>query len=166
MVAIPHGTVPPMHFSSHHVSSHRIIPRISPLNPPPASLLESPPSQSLRPSQCSESEQLETLSAYIKSVEDELQQHNQLRSPMLLAFTPRGHNAAKAMTNWERKSSYLLREIVKFRTYVDSLQRASERRSEVYVERDNARRAARGEEIDDSSSTHSDEADMTLKAES
>ncbi len=25
------------------------------------------------------------------------------------------------MSNWERKSSYLLREIVKFRTYIDSL---------------------------------------------
>ncbi|KAI1173381.1 hypothetical protein F4777DRAFT_455527 [Nemania sp. FL0916] len=125
----------------------------------------SPPSQSLRPSQCSESEQLETLLAYVKSVEDELQQHNQLRSPMLLAFTPRGHNAAKAMTNWERKSSYLLREIVKFRTYVDSLQHATERRNEIYTERENARRAARGEEIHDSSSTHSDEADKTLKVE-
>ncbi|KAI0468223.1 hypothetical protein F4859DRAFT_491942, partial [Xylaria cf. heliscus] len=122
-----------------------------------------PPSQSLRPSQCSESEQLETLTAYVKSVEDELQQHNQLRSPMLLAFTPRGHNAAKAMANWERKSSYLLREIVKFRTYLDGLQHATDRRNEIYTERENARRAARGEEIDDSASAHSNEADMTLK---
>ncbi|KAI8631531.1 hypothetical protein F5Y19DRAFT_398619 [Xylariaceae sp. FL1651] len=125
----------------------------------------SPPSQSLRPSQCSESEQLETLLAYVKSVEDELQQHNQLRSPMLLAFTPRGHNSAKAMANWERKSSYLLREIVKFRTYVDCLQHASERRNEIYIERENARRAARGEEISDSASANSDEADVTLKVE-
>ncbi|KAI1148485.1 hypothetical protein F4825DRAFT_454426 [Nemania diffusa] len=125
----------------------------------------SPPSQSLRPSQCSESEQLETLLDYVKSVEEELQQHNQLRSPMLLAFTPRGNNANKAMHNWERKSSYLLREIVKFRTYVDSLQHATERRTEIYAERENARRAARGEEIDDSSSAHSGEADMTLKVE-
>ncbi|KAI0433195.1 hypothetical protein F5Y09DRAFT_99281 [Xylaria sp. FL1042] len=124
-----------------------------------------PPSQSLRPSQCSESEQLETLVAYVKSVEDELQQHNQLRSPMLLAFTPRGHNAAKAMANWERKSNYLLREIIKFRTYVDSLQHASERRKEIYTERENARRAARGEDIDDSASAHSDEGDVTLKVE-
>ena len=28
------------------------------------------------------------------------------------------------MANWERKSSYLLREIVKFRTYIDCLQAA------------------------------------------
>ncbi|KAI0409279.1 hypothetical protein F4802DRAFT_243021 [Xylaria palmicola] len=124
-----------------------------------------PPSQSLRPSQCSESEQLETLSAYVKSVTDELEQHNELRSPMLLAFTPRGHNAAKAMANWEHKSSYLLRETIKFRTYLDSLQHASDRRSEIYTERENARRAARGEEIDDSSSAQSNEADTTLRVE-
>lgn len=36
-------------------------------------------------------------------------------------FTPRHSNTAKAMANWEKKSSYLLREIVKFRTYIDSL---------------------------------------------
>ncbi len=30
-------------------------------------------------------------------------------------------NGCKAMSNWERKSSHLLREIVKFRTYIDFL---------------------------------------------
>ncbi len=69
------------------------------------------------------------------------------------------------MANWERKSGYLLREIIKFRTYVDSLQHASERRNEIYTERENARRAARGEDIDDSASANTDEADVTLKVE-
>ena len=104
-----------------------------------------PPTQSMRPSNSAEKEQLQTLLAYVKSIEDELQQHNALRSPMLLAFTPRGHNAAKAMANWERKSSYLLREIVKFRTYVDCLQQAETRKGEIWQEREIARRAARGE---------------------
>ncbi|KAH7029262.1 uncharacterized protein B0I36DRAFT_290773 [Microdochium trichocladiopsis] len=109
-----------------------------------------PPAQSMRPSASGEAEQLETLTAYVKSIEDDLQRHNQLRSPMLLTFTPRGHNSAKAMANWERKSSYLLREIVKFRTYVDGLQQAERRRAEIYAERENARRAARGEDLSDS----------------
>lgn len=104
-----------------------------------------PPSQSLRPSHASESQQLEVLSAYVKSVEDDLQTHNQLRSPMLLAFTPRGYNAQKAMANWERKSAYLLREIVKFRTYVDCLQQAESRKQQIYAERELAQKAARGE---------------------
>ena len=107
-----------------------------------------PPTQSLRPSNAGEAEQLATLQAYVKSIEDELQSHNQLRSPMLLAFTPRGQNAGKAMANWERKSAYLLREIVKFRTYVDCLQQAEKRKQEIYAERGLAQRAARGELTD------------------
>ncbi|KAK2014339.1 Sec7 domain-containing protein [Colletotrichum eremochloae] len=104
-----------------------------------------PPTQSMRPSNLPEEEQLESLLAYVKGIEEELQAHNQLRSPMLLAFTPRGNNAVRAMANWERKSAYLLREIVKFRTYVDCLQQAGTRKNEIYMERDLARRAARGE---------------------
>ena len=103
-----------------------------------------PPTQSMRPSNAAEKEQLETLFKYVKSIEDELQQHNSLRSPMLLAFSPRGSNVQKAMANWERKSSYLLREIVKFRTYVDCLQHAEVRKAEIWREREVARRAARG----------------------
>ena len=110
----------------------------------------------MRPSNSAEKEQLETLLNYVKSIEAELQQHNSLRSPMLLAFSPRGSNVQKAMANWERKSSYPLREIVKFRTYVDSLQHAETRRAEIYAERDTARRAARGEDLGRLSESESD----------
>ncbi|KAJ2966662.1 hypothetical protein NQ176_g10041 [Zarea fungicola] len=129
-----------------------------------------PPTQSVRPSNFSEAEQLEALEAYVRSIEGDLQSHNQLRSPMLLAFTPRGQNAAKAMANWERKSSYLLREIVKFRTYVDCLHQAETRRCEVYKERDLALRAARGD-LSDTESDGSvgrgdaDEGNETLRPE-
>lgn len=103
-----------------------------------------PPTQSMRASNAPEQEQLNTLLGYVQSIEEDLQQHNQLRSPMLLAFTPRGSNAQRAMANWERRSAYLLREIVKFRTYVDVLQLAHARKTEIYREREVARRAARG----------------------
>ncbi len=39
------------------------------------------------------------------------------------------------MANWERKSSYLLREIVKFRTYIDCLQAAQVQKEKIYAER-------------------------------
>lgn len=126
--------------------------------------LWAPPTQSPRPSTLNEIEQLESLTAYVKNIEEELQSHNQLRSPMLLAFTPRGHNAGKAMANWERKSSYLLREIVKFRTYVDCLQHSETRKKEVYRERDLAQRAARGELSDvDMEVSGEEDGDETLK---
>ncbi|MBE3044233.1 hypothetical protein IMZ48_17015, partial [Candidatus Bathyarchaeota archaeon] len=94
------------------------------------------PAQSMRPSNVGEEEQLRTLEAYVKGIEAELQGHNALRSPMQLAFTPRGSNAAKAMANWERRSAYLLREIVKFRTYTDCLAQADGRKKEIYKERE------------------------------
>lgn len=127
-----------------------------------------PPTQSTRPSNATEREQLDNLETYVKGIEDELQCHNRLRSPMLLAFTPRGHNAAKAMANWERKSAYLLREIVKFRTYVDCLQQAETRKKEIHAERELARRAARGELMSDRDlevSSEEEDGDETLKPE-
>ena len=47
----------------------------------------SPPTQSMRASNLLEPDQLTTLLAYVAGIEDELQKHNQLRSPMLLAVS-------------------------------------------------------------------------------
>ena len=40
------------------------------------------------------------------------------------------------MSNWERKSSYLLHELVKFKTYIEALREAQARKETIYVERD------------------------------
>ncbi|KAL8812648.1 MAG: hypothetical protein Q9200_000876 [Gallowayella weberi] len=92
-----------------------------------------PPQQSMVASVLLEVDQLRALKTYVKNVEEELQKHNELRSPMLLAFSTRHPNSTKAMANWERKSSYLLREIVKFRTYIDCLQAAQAQKEVVYA---------------------------------
>ncbi|CAI6339083.1 unnamed protein product [Periconia digitata] len=96
----------------------------------------SPPVQSMMASNLMEVDQLRALTDYVKNVEEELSLHNELRAPMLIAFSPRHPNAAKAMANWERKSSYLLREIVKFRTYIDSLAAAQTHKDKIYAERE------------------------------
>jgi hypothetical protein len=54
----------------------------------------------------------------------------------LTQYTPRNLNATKAMANWEKKSAYLLREIVKFRTYIDSLINAQQIKEKIYKERE------------------------------
>lgn len=54
---------------------------------------------------------------------------------MMEQFSRRHPNHAKAMLNWERKSSYLLREIIKFRTYADALEAAGVAKARVYEER-------------------------------
>ena len=45
------------------------------------------------------------------------------------------------MANWEKKSSYLLREIVKFRTYIDCLQAAEVGKQKIYKERAERKKA-------------------------
>lgn len=111
----------------------------------------SPPQQSMVASVLMEVDQLKALLAYVKNIEDELQKHNELRSAMLLAvsrlpptedsllttmqFSSRHPNTTKAMANWERKSSYLLHEIVKFRTYIDCLQAAQAQKEKIYASR-------------------------------
>jgi hypothetical protein len=91
-------------------------------------------------SNLTEEDQLKALQSYVKNVEDDLQRHNELRPPMNLAFSPRHPNSAKAMANWERKSSYLLREIVKFRTYIDSLRNAINSKVKIFAESNNYNR--------------------------
>ncbi|KAL8789105.1 MAG: hypothetical protein Q9213_001368 [Squamulea squamosa] len=91
-----------------------------------------PPQQSMVASVLLEVDQLRALTTYVRNIEKELQKHNEMRSPMLLAFSSRHPNSTKAMANWERKSSYLLREIVKFRTYIDCLQAAQAHKEVVH----------------------------------
>ncbi|KAL8697751.1 MAG: hypothetical protein Q9201_006953 [Fulgogasparrea decipioides] len=94
-----------------------------------------PPQQSMVASVLLEVDQLKALNTYVKNIEEELQKHNELRSLMLLAFSTRHPNSTKAMANWERKSSYLLREIVKFRTYIDCLQTAQAQKEDIYAKK-------------------------------
>ncbi|KAL9103257.1 MAG: hypothetical protein Q9163_001679 [Psora crenata] len=113
-----------------------------------------PPPQSMVASALMEVDQLKALSNYVKNIDEELQKHNELRGAVLLAvsqgvsgwncginahtlqFSPRHPNSSRAMTNWERKSSYLLHELVKFKTYIDSLRDAQTRKATIYAARD------------------------------
>ncbi|KAH3906493.1 hypothetical protein HBH56_204660 [Parastagonospora nodorum] len=96
----------------------------------------SPPPCSMMASSLMEVDQLRALIDYVKNIEAELGYHNELRAPLLIAFSPRHPNAARAMANWERKSQYLLREIVKFRTYIDTLTAAQVQKQKIYAERE------------------------------
>ncbi|KAI9772765.1 MAG: hypothetical protein M1839_002310 [Geoglossum umbratile] len=108
-----------------------------------------PPQQSMMASHLHEKDQLQALLTYVKNIEEELQKHNELRGAMLLAFSPRHPNSAKAMANWERKSSYLLREIVKFRTYIDCLTQAQKEKERVLGEREEAKVEVAADEVKD-----------------
>ncbi|KAF2717255.1 hypothetical protein K431DRAFT_160444 [Polychaeton citri CBS 116435] len=94
-----------------------------------------PPTQSMMASQLMEIDQLRSLQAYVAHVETELEKHNELKHGIELAYSPRHPNFAKSMVNWQRKSEYLLRENVKFRTYIDSLMVAQQAKDRVYAVR-------------------------------
>ncbi|KAH9935590.1 uncharacterized protein B0H18DRAFT_1207160 [Fomitopsis serialis] len=83
-----------------------------------------PPMPSTVPSNHDEETQLEALQKHVAYLKTELKQHNELRSPMTNLYRPRSANADKSLSNWEKKSQYLLTEIVKYESYIDSLQAA------------------------------------------
>ncbi|KAF5393541.1 hypothetical protein D9757_000553 [Collybiopsis confluens] len=60
-----------------------------------------------------EESQLDALKKHVRSLKRDLQRHNELREPMSTLYQPRTSNAIKAMSNWEKRSQYLLTEIVK-----------------------------------------------------
>ncbi|KAF7315734.1 Sec7-like domain belongs to guanine nucleotide exchange factors [Mycena indigotica] len=71
-----------------------------------------------------EETQLEALRKHVTSLKRDLKQHNEYREPMSALYQPRSSNATKAQSNWEKKSQWLLTEIVKYDSYIDSLQMA------------------------------------------
>lgn len=71
-----------------------------------------------------EEAQLEALRKHVLSMKHDLKKHTELREPMNALYPPRSTNSVKSQTNWERKSQYLLTEIVKYDSYIDSLHAA------------------------------------------
>jgi len=83
-----------------------------------------PPLAPSIPSTLDEELQLEALKKHVAALMQELQEHNELRGPMMALYPSRSQNSAKALSNWEKRSQYLLAEHVKYESYVDSLQAA------------------------------------------
>ncbi|PWZ01467.1 hypothetical protein BCV70DRAFT_158783 [Testicularia cyperi] len=88
------------------------------------------PSLPTMASQLSEEPQLIRLERHVKLIESDLVVHNELRTPMLSLYSPRGRNHAKALSNWERKSNHLLQELVKYQSYIEALKRSVDLKAE------------------------------------
>lgn len=83
-----------------------------------------PSSQSLIVSDLNEETQYQNLKDYLISAEKNLYQHNVIRSKLSQAYSPNSSNLHKAFGNWERKSQYLLQQLVRYKIYVEALERA------------------------------------------
>ncbi|ORY05543.1 hypothetical protein K493DRAFT_333512 [Basidiobolus meristosporus CBS 931.73] len=75
-------------------------------------------------SNLSEDVQLQTLIRHNAFLEKELAEHMELRSVIVQRFSPKSSNMHRAFSNWERKSQHLLRELIKYQTYADTLKQA------------------------------------------
>ncbi|GMK57715.1 hypothetical protein CspeluHIS016_0405490 [Cutaneotrichosporon spelunceum] len=104
-----------------------------------------PPPHATMPSTLDEEAQLESLSAYVQSLKEELDQHKTIEEPMSRLYTSGSKNAMRARENWTTKSRYTHSEIFKYETYVEALRNAInhrvQRQGERKVERSLARSA-------------------------
>ncbi|KAI9297526.1 hypothetical protein K502DRAFT_323233 [Neoconidiobolus thromboides FSU 785] len=90
----------------------------------PVSLQEwKPPAPPMVRSILGEDQQLEALMRHITSLDTELVEHMEYRGIVHRRFPPKTPLYAKAFSNWERKSQYLLRELIKYQTYADILKK-------------------------------------------
>ena len=99
------------------------------------------------PSALSEERQLSRLEKQVSAIEQELTLHNELRQPMLQLYSPKGGNYAKALGNWERKSNWLLQELVKYQSYVESLRKSSDVKAERKAKREVEEMVREGDEM-------------------
>ncbi|KNZ48745.1 uncharacterized protein VP01_543g1 [Puccinia sorghi] len=81
-----------------------------------------PPVPPMALSSLPEHVQLATLKRHNAHMQVELEKHNLLRRPMVNMYWNRPIHLQKAMVNWEKKSQYLMAEIIKYTTYLNALE--------------------------------------------
>ncbi|KAF9123976.1 hypothetical protein BGW39_008552 [Mortierella sp. 14UC] len=84
----------------------------------------SPPIPTLSMVHMGEEEQCENLKRQVMGLESEMESHQEQRGPMMKLFLPKSHNYSKAFNNWERRSRYLLKEMVKYQIYIECLEQS------------------------------------------
>ncbi|KAF9968689.1 hypothetical protein BGZ73_009185 [Actinomortierella ambigua] len=84
------------------------------------------PNPSMAMSQLDEEAQLDALKRYLANLEAEMEVHQEHRVPMMRLFNPKSNNFTKAFSNWEKRSRYLLKEMVKYQVYIECLERSLE----------------------------------------
>lgn len=83
-----------------------------------------PSGETLIVSDVNEEKQLRNIQEYVEHAENDLAQHSMLRSKLSQIFTMNSLNSTKAHNNWERKSQYLLQQVIRYKTYGDNLDKA------------------------------------------
>ncbi|KAK3825049.1 MAG: hypothetical protein J3Q66DRAFT_278880 [Benniella sp.] len=82
------------------------------------------PMPTMTASKLTEEDQMLALRKYVASLESDMEVHQDHRLPMTRLFMPKTSNHTKAFNNWERRSRYLLKEMVKYQIYVECLEQS------------------------------------------
>ncbi|KAA1095455.1 hypothetical protein PGT21_020554 [Puccinia graminis f. sp. tritici] len=117
-----HGTPSQPEFKT---GSNLHLDRVPPQPPVPDKLTIcdwNPPVPPMALSSLPEHAQLENLRRHNAHMQVELERHNLLRRPMVNMYWNRPIYLQKAMANWEKKSQYLMAEIIKYTTYLNALE--------------------------------------------
>lgn len=109
--------------SSHNVNDRVLISEWKPPQPPSSTSL------------LSEDEQLRSLRRYLRVLQADLETHNEIRDSMNRLYSPKSPNATKSNANWEKKSAFLISEIVKYTTYINALEQAVKLRSDTSAQK-------------------------------
>ncbi|KAI7816851.1 hypothetical protein BC939DRAFT_467570 [Gamsiella multidivaricata] len=94
----------------------------------------SAPVPTMTVSAVTEEEQMLALRKYVAGLEADMEAHQEYRTPMTRLFPPKSNNYAKAFNNWERRSRYLLKEMVKYQIYVECLEQSIQFQQQLQLE--------------------------------
>ncbi|KAF9379628.1 hypothetical protein BGX21_002588, partial [Mortierella sp. AD011] len=82
------------------------------------------PMPAMNVSSLSEEDQMSALHKYVARLEAEMEAHQEHRIPMDRLYSLKASNHVKAFNNWERRSRYLLKDMVKYQIYVECLEQS------------------------------------------
>ncbi|KAG0174832.1 hypothetical protein DFQ30_002455 [Apophysomyces sp. BC1015] len=103
--------------------------------PGPVAISEwQPPVPPMVNSAMDEASQLAALHKHVKELNEELDQHRDIKRKMEHRFPSK--NGGRAMTNWENKSQYLLHEIIKYQNYCDAIEKSLALQDKAVQEKD------------------------------
>ncbi|KAK4520976.1 60S ribosomal protein L26A [Mucor velutinosus] len=87
-----------------------------------------PPAPTMVSSILDEKAQFESLQTYVNQLNEEINEHREIKRKIMVKFQQKGQNHTRAFANWESKSKYMLHEIIKYQNYCDSLEKSIQSR--------------------------------------
>ncbi|KAI8394319.1 uncharacterized protein BYT42DRAFT_554203 [Radiomyces spectabilis] len=94
-----------------------------------------PPVPPMVSSTMDEKEQYAAFQKHLQALNEEINDHRELKSKILVKFPSKCDNHTKVLSNWEAKSRYLLHDIIKYQNYCDVLEKSMERRHQLEEKR-------------------------------